>query len=45
MPWSRKNRKLKNSDDFTLNEIFEIVKHDVSTFAIPLIILLVLPAS
>jgi len=31
LPWSRKNRRLKPTDDFTINEIFEIVKHDVST--------------
>lgn len=30
MPWDRRNRKLKASDDFSLVEIFEIVKHDVS---------------
>lgn len=32
-PWSRKNRRLKPTDDFTLNEVFEIVKHDVSVRA------------
>ena len=31
MPWSRKNRRLKATDDFSLNEVFEIVKHDVSS--------------
>jgi len=30
LSWSRKNRRLKPTDDFTINEIFEIVKHDVS---------------
>ena len=30
LPWGRKNRRLKPTDDFTLNEVFEIVKHDVS---------------
>jgi len=30
VPWSRKNRRLKPTDDFTIGEIFEIVKHDVS---------------
>mmetsp|Transcript_97748 Transcript_97748/g.134473 ORF Transcript_97748/g.134473 Transcript_97748/m.134473 type:complete len:107 (-) Transcript_97748:156-476(-) len=34
MPWSRKNRKLKQSDDFKLNEVFEIVKHDLFRSAI-----------
>jgi hypothetical protein len=32
LPWSRKNRRLKPTDDFSVNEIFEIVKHDVSFF-------------
>lgn len=32
LPWSRKNRRLKPTDDFTINEIFEIVKHDVRNF-------------
>lgn len=31
LPWGRKNRRLKPTDDFTLNEVFEIVKHDVSS--------------
>jgi hypothetical protein len=30
LPWQRKNRRLKPTDDFSVNEIFEIVKHDVS---------------
>ena len=30
LPWSRQNRKLKPSEDYGINEIFEIVKHDVS---------------
>jgi hypothetical protein len=30
LPWGRKNRRLKPTDDFTLSEVFEIVKHDVS---------------
>jgi hypothetical protein len=30
LPWGRKNRRLKPTDDFTIGEIFEIVKHDVS---------------
>jgi len=29
VPWGRKNRRLKPTDDFTIGEIFEIVKHDV----------------
>ena len=29
LPWSRQNRRLKPTDDFNLNEIFEIVKHDL----------------
>lgn len=29
LPFQRKNRRLKPSDDFSVNEIFEIVKHDV----------------
>ena len=29
-PWTRKNRRLKPTDDFSVQEIFEIVKHDVS---------------
>ena len=32
LPWSRMNRRLKPTDDFSVNEIFEIVKHDVSTY-------------
>jgi len=32
VPWGRKNRRLKPTDDFTISEIFEIVKHDVSLF-------------
>lgn len=31
-PWTRKNRRLKPTDDFSINEVFEIVKHDVSYF-------------
>lgn len=30
LPWGRKNRRLKPTDDFSLGEVFEIVKHDVS---------------
>jgi len=30
LPWTRKNRRLKPTDDFSVQEIFEIVKHDVS---------------
>ena len=30
LPWTRKNRRLKPSDDFNVEEVFEIVKHDVS---------------
>ena len=30
LPWSRHTRKLNSSDDFSIHEIFEIVKHDVS---------------
>lgn len=29
LPWSRQSRRLKPTDDFNLNEIFEIVKHDL----------------
>lgn len=29
-PWSRRNRRLKPTDDFSVHEVFEIVKHDVS---------------
>ena len=29
LPWSRSNRRLKPTDDFSLSEIFEIVKHDL----------------
>jgi hypothetical protein len=32
LPWTRKNRRLKPSDDFSVQEIFEIVKHDVRHF-------------
>lgn len=30
LPWSRQNRKLKPIEDFIVEEMFEIVKHDVS---------------
>jgi hypothetical protein len=30
LPWSRQNRRLKPIEDFTIDEMFEIVKHDVS---------------
>jgi hypothetical protein len=30
MAWTRQNRRLKPAEDFTINEIFEVVKHDVS---------------
>ena len=30
MPWSRHTKRLKPADDFTIQETFEIVKHDVS---------------
>jgi hypothetical protein len=29
LPWSRQNRRLKPIEDFTIEEMFEIVKHDV----------------
>ena len=29
LPWNRSCRRLKPTDDFNLNEIFEIVKHDL----------------
>merc|ERR1712091_137962 len=29
MPWSRVTKRLKPTDDFTIQEIFEIVKHDL----------------
>lgn len=29
LPWSRQNRRLKPTEEFTLEEMFEIVKHDV----------------
>ena len=29
LTWSRQNRKLKPIEDFTIEEMFEIVKHDV----------------
>lgn len=32
LPWSRQNRRLKPIEDFTLEEMFEIVKHDVSFY-------------
>jgi hypothetical protein len=31
LPWSRQNRRLKPIEDFTIEEMFEIVKHDVSS--------------
>lgn len=31
-PWSRSNRKLKPTEDFSIEEMFEIVKHDVSLY-------------
>ena len=31
VPWSRQNRRLKPTEDFQVRDIFEIVKHDVST--------------
>jgi len=34
MPWSRANRKLRPIEDFTVEEIFEIVKHDLFRWAI-----------
>ena len=36
LPWSRQSRRLKPTDDFNLNEIFEIVKHDLVSIAIAL---------
>jgi hypothetical protein len=42
LPWSRKNRRLKPTDDFSVNEIFEIVKHDVSLFWIRLCLIAIL---
>ena len=32
LPWSRSSRRLKPTDDFNLNEIFEIVKHDLVSY-------------
>ena len=29
LPWSRQSRRLKPIEDFTIEEMFEIVKHDV----------------
>ena len=29
MPWSRNNRRLKPTEEFSIEEMFEIVKHDV----------------
>lgn len=34
MSWSRQSRKLKPTEDFTLEEIFEITKHDLFRMAI-----------
>jgi len=36
LPWCRSNRRLKPTDDFSLSEIFEIVKHDLFRWAINL---------
>lgn len=33
LPWSRQNRKLKPIEDFMVEEMFEIVKHDVRGIA------------
>ena len=34
MAWSRLSRKLKPTEDFTLEEMFEITKHDLFRMAI-----------
>jgi hypothetical protein len=34
LPWSRQNRRLKPIEDFTIEEMFEIVKHDLFRWAI-----------
>jgi len=34
MPWSRHTKRLKPADDFTIQETFEIVKHDLFRAAI-----------
>ena len=34
LPWSRHNRRLKPTEDFTIEEMFEIVKHDLFRWAI-----------
>lgn len=43
LPWTRKNRRLKPSDDFSVQEIFEIVKHDVSLFSNTISLYLAIP--
>ena len=30
LPWSRQNRRLRPMEEFTVEEMFEIVKHDVN---------------
>jgi hypothetical protein len=35
LPWSRQNRRLKPTEEFTVEEMFEIVKHDVRNTNIP----------
>eukprot|EP00347_Sterkiella_histriomuscorum_P007962 403346899 len=34
LPWSRQNRRLKPIEEFTIEEMFEIVKHDLFRWAI-----------
>lgn len=34
LPWSRQSRRLKPIEDFTIEEMFEIVKHDLFRWAI-----------
>lgn len=43
LPWSRQNRRLKPIEEFTIEEMFEIVKHDVSINIYDLICFLVIP--
>lgn len=33
-PWSRLDRKIRPNEDFTLNEMFEVAKHDLFRMAI-----------
>ena len=34
LPWSRQTKRLKPTEDFTIEEMFEIVKHDLFRWAI-----------